>query len=631
MSGAAIYAVAVLTAVVALFASDRVRLDVAALLGLLALAVGGVLDPGDALAGFADPLTIMIAGLFVVGAGLVRTGVADGLGRVLERIAGRDPLRLLIATMGLSALLSAFLSSTGTVAVLLPVVLAIARRAALPASALLMPLAVGSLLGGMLTLIGTPPNLVVAQELASRGLEPFGFFAFTPIGLAMLALGVAYMLLVGRHLLPRRGADREIAVPTLRELAAGYAVPERLHRVELPPGSPWVDRTIAECDVRARTGATVLAVESETVDAATRRAVWRSRRAEPSTRLGANDAIYVYATRVSLERLLRASHGRLDDEPELALPEPLMMIEALVPPRSDLVGQRLRDTRLQSAHRVTVLSAKRGGALLETAPQDGAWPPHDADPTSTSSRATDAGPRLQTGDALLLVGSAAALRRLFAVPGFLLVATAPQEWERAERPSRRAPLAIAVLLGLLAVMAFGWLPNAIAVLLAAVAMVVGGCLRMEDAYREIHWETVVLIAAVLPMATALEATGAIGAGVDALVGALGGAGPRTVMAALFLVTSLLSQVISNTATTVLLAPVAFGAAAALGVSPTALLMTVAIAASTAFATPIASPVNALVMTPGGYRFRDYLRVGLPMIGLMLVATLLVVPWLFPLR
>lgn len=601
----AVLVFAVLGITVALFASDRFRLDLVALVAMLALAISGVLTTGQALAGFAEPLTLMIAGLFVVGAGLFETGVADRFGDVLARIAGRGETRLIVATMLSAALLSAFLSSTGTVAVLLPVVIGLARGAGLSPSRLLMPLAFGSLLGGMTTLIGTPPNLVVSDQLRSATGQAFGFFDFTPVGLTMLLVGVVYMATIGRRLLPSHddAALGSTVAPTVSGLAERYGVADRLHEVEVPFGSPLAGSTVAEADVRGHFGVTILAVETPSSDGST------PRRAEPSTLLRAHDVLHLLADPAVLDRFLAETGVRLDDEPNMGVPEPLMLIETLLPPDSHYVGRTLAQSRLHDRTRATVVARRRAGRIFHTELHD---------------------QELEAGDALLLAGGPAAQRRVASARDDLIVVTAPREWERFARDTRRAPAALIILAALLITMTTGWLPNAIAVLAAAVAMVASGALSMERAYQSINWESVVLIAAILPMATALEVSGGLDAAVGGLVGALGDAGPWLVMAALFIVTSAFSQVISNTATTVLIAPVAFATAIDLGVSPEAMLMTVAVAASTAFATPVASPVNALVLTSGRYRFRDFLRVGLPIVVLMLVATLLFVPLVFPL-
>jgi solute carrier family 13 (sodium-dependent dicarboxylate transporter), member 2/3/5 len=437
LNGELAFVLVVLAVTLTLFVGNRLRLDLIAVLSLLALTLGGVVSTEQALAGFSDPVVVMIAGLFVVGAAMFRTGVADAVGRRVESLAGHSPRRLVVTIMLATALLSAFLSSTGTVAVMLPVVLAIARRRGIAPSRLLIPLAYAALLGGMLTLIGTPPNLIVSSQLVQAGLEPFGFFQFTPPGLIMLAIGVAFMTLAGPYLIPeRRSADR------------------------------W-----------AATGAAPLTPYQEQ------------------------------------------------------------------------------------------------GELVQAPP---------------------------------VVGE-----------------------EDLRRPER-APLAVAIMALMLLVMTFELVAHVIAVLGAAAALVLGRCVTMEEAYRSINWESVVLIAAIIPMGSALANTGGLTLAADAVLALTEGAGPLALMAVLFVFTSVLSQLISNTATTVLLAPIAIQAALTLGLNPHAVLLTVAVAASTAFATPVASPVNTLVLGPGGYRFGDYARAGIPLQLLLLGATLVVVPLLFPL-
>ncbi|MEX2502534.1 MAG: SLC13 family permease, partial [Trueperaceae bacterium] len=521
----------------AAFASDRFRLDLVAGAALLALAIPGVLDPAQALAGFAEPITLMIAGLFVVGAGLFQTGVADRLGDVLGRLAGRTPIRLTVVTMLIAALLSAFLSSTGTVAVLLPVVIGLARRADLAPGKLLMPLAFGSLLGGMLTLIGTPPNLVVADQLHQAGREPFGFFAFTPVGLVMLAIGVTYMATVGRRLLPDGSDDDGGRAPTMHDLAASYQVEDRLHPVRIGPDSDLRDRTLAASELRSTTGATVLAIESDTTDGR------RVRRAEPSSLLRAGDVLHLLAEPDALQRIeeerLAASIG--PDRP--SLPTSAMLIEGLFPPRSSYVGQPLREGRLRDRTHATVVAMRRGDRLV-----------HGRDLADWT---------IEAGDLALLAGGPDAQRRLVRHPDDLIPVGTPREWERFARDTRRAPLATLVLAAMLVVMTLGLASNVVAVLAAAFAMMALGAVRPAEAYRAIHWETVVLIAAVLPMATALEVTGGLAALTGGLASLLGDAGPLAVMAALFLLTSTLSQAISNTATTVLVAPIAFATAGTL--------------------------------------------------------------------
>lgn len=598
----------ILGATIALFASDRFRLDLVALLALLSLLLTGVLTPAEALAGFADPVVIMIAALFVVGGAIFETGVADAAGRWLGTVAGKDPTRLLVVVMLATALLSAFLSSTGTVAVMLPVVVSLARRNGVAPSRLLMPLAFASLLGGTLTLIGTPPNLVVSGQLRAEGLEPFRFFAFTPVGLVVLAVGTLFMATVGQRLLPAREHERPEGSERLsrRDLADAYALREHLFELQLLPTSALVGRTLAEAALRTRHRVNVLTIETGGPRGP------HLRRAEPDSILRGGDRLIVKGEREAVARLA-ADQGGVVAGRGVDLPERLLLAEVLLPPRSGLLGKSVREVHFRDRYRVLVLAEKRSGERLK-------------------ARTADA--PLRVGDTLLVAGGRKALERLKEQRRDVIVVGEPGEPLERALDGRRAPWVLLVLLAMLALMTFGLVANVTAVLLAAVAMVVVGALGMDDAYRNVNWESVVLIAAILPMATALAKTGALELIVVGLARVLGSDGtsivqPYALLFVLFALTSVLSQVISNTATTVLLAPVAFGLAQGMGVSPYPALMTVAIAASTAFATPVASPVNALVINPGHYRFGDFLRAGVPLQLLVMATTLGVVPLVFP--
>jgi di/tricarboxylate transporter len=595
------FVLTVLAVMLALFVSNRLRLDLIALMGLLVLVLAGVLSTGDALAGFADPVVLMIAGLFVFGAGLFQTGVAGALGRQVERLAGDGVVRLTAMIMLVTALLSAFLSSTGTVAVMLPVVLAIARRRRISPSRLLMPLAFAALLGGMLTLIGTPPNLIVSTQLEQAGLEGFGFFAFTPPGLILLLAGIGTVLLLVPRLLPERHGQADGSLlPPWTELLSQYGLEDRQWRLRVPPASTLAATDITSTELRSRYGVTVLAIVSQT---ARGRFV---RKAEPGSVIREYDELHVIGLEPNLQAMLRDTGAELLEEGG-GLPEPIELVDALVPPRSSFVGRSLRELRLHSGAGVTVLAQRPAGEAAEPADLDRA---------------------LEPGDALLLTGNGQAIQRVARSPRELvLLGELPEEYEL---DRKRAPLAIGILLLMMAAMSFGLMANVTAVLLAAVLLVLSGCVNIGEAYRSINFESVVLIAAILPVATALEQTGGLALASAALLDLTGEFGPLALMAALFIFTAALSQVVSNTATTVLVAPIAIQAALSLDVNPHAVLITVAIAASSAFATPVASPVNTLVLSAGGYRFTDFARVGIPLQLVMLAVTLLIVPLLFPL-
>ena len=598
----------VLAAAVVLFASDRLRPDIVALLVIVALVLGGVLPVSEAVAGFGDSIVILIAALFVVGEGLVRTGVANQVGAWLARVAGASETRLLTLLMLAVAGLGAFMSSTGVVAIFIPVVLGIANRLGIGPGRLMMPLAFAALFSGMLTLIATPPNLMVNDALLVAGLQPFGFFDITPIGLLALALGMLYMWLIGSRLLPASPPPTGTVGrrQTLPELAESYDLIGSLHRLQIAPDSPLAGQTVAEAQLRTRYGVTIVGIGrqerfAETVSSAL-----------ANTELHAADVLYVIGPATAVETLGAAERLTglpIEESQERSLVQELGMVEVMLPPDSELIGQTLRQAAFRSRHGLSVLGIRRGGRPLS---------------------GSLAGEKLAFGDILLVAGAWKRITLLQGDPKAFLVLTLPAELTEVAPAYRQAPFALTILLAMVALMTFGLVPNAVAVLLAALAMGLFRCLRMEDAYRSINWPSLVVIAGMLPLAKALEKTGGITVIADGLVVGLGGFGPLALLAGTFLLTALVGLFISNTATAVLMAPVAIAAAQKIGVSPYPFAMTVAVAASAAFATPVSSPVNTLVLAPGGYRFNDFMRVGLPLILLVMAITVLVVPVLLPL-
>ncbi len=600
-----------LAVTIILFLTDRLSLDLVALLVLLALIFTGALTLGEALAGFSDPIVLMIAGLFIVGNGLVQTGVADALGDRLARVAGTSEVRLLVMTMVVAAVLSAFMSSTGAVAILLPMVVSLAWGARVSPSKLLIPLAYASVVGGLLTLIGTPPNIVVSDQLVAGGFRPFGFFSFTPVGLLAVGLAIGFMVLVGRRLLPERvhrPAGEEGDAVSISDLAHAYQLSENLFRLRLRMASPLVGMRLDEADLPGRFDVIVLSIQQ-----------WPDRRstplpavpAGPDTILSAQDILHVQGAPERVAQLARdARMGILpasEEQGEL-LPQELGMAEVLLTPRSRLIGQTLVNSRFRDKYRVTVLGVMRLGKLV-TGPVGAI--------------------ELRFGDTLLVQGTWQSISLLSQESHDFVVVGQPAEMARARPAARRAPVALACMVGMLVLLAFNIVPNVVAVLLAAVLMVLTGCLSMEDAYKGMNWSSLILLAGMLPMATALQKSGGVQYVANLLTNSLGQWGPLPVMVGLFLLTGFFSQFISNTATTVLVAPIALQAAITLGVAPYAFLMTIAVAASTAFATPIATSSNTLVLGSGGYRFGDFLRVGLVLQVLIMAVVVLVLPLLFP--
>ena len=610
MTGDILLVLGLLLATILLFASDRLRMDFVAILVLLALMMSGLLAPKEALAGFGDPLVVLIAGLFVIGEGLFRTGVAFAIGNWLLGVAGNSETRLLVLLMLVVAGLSAFMSNTGAVAVFIPVALNLSTKANVPANRLLMPMAFAGSLGGMLTLIGTPPNLVVSNLLSREGMTPFNFFSFTPVGLLILVVTIIFIVLIGRFLLPKDGGPKGNAQDrlSLEDLISAYGVKDQLFRLCVESDSPLVGQTLGQVQLRTRFDVIVIGLE-------------RQSRGKPvvmpaliQTEYSAGDIIYLAGTEQRVAELLRTLAGMrrltFEAQQKQIVAQELGLAEVLLTPRSRLVGQTIKDAHFRERYGLSVLGILRMGQ------------PMRGDFLAT---------RLDFGDSLLVGGGWRHIDLLQAEQTDFSVLTIPREMDEVAPYRERAPWALAIVAGMLGLMTFDILPSVTAVLLAGLAMVLARCVTMEEAYKSINWQSIILIAGMLPMATALNKTGALELIVTGLVESLGTLGPLALMAGLFVLTSVFSQFISNTATAVLVAPIALGAATSMELSPYPFLMAVALAASTAFSTPMASPVNTLVLGPGGYRFNDFVKMGVPLQLLAMALTLLVVPLIFPFR
>ena len=606
MTPDALFVFGLLAVTVILFASDRLRPDVVALLVIVALILGGILPVSAAVAGFGDPLIILIAGLFVVGEGLVRTGIAFQVGQGLARLAGASERRLLVLLMLAVAGLGAFMSSTGVVAIFIPVVLSLTARLGIGTGRLMMPMAFAALLSGLLTLIATPPNLVVNDALHSAGLNPFGFFSVTPIGLLVLALGIGYMAIIGSRLLPASVPSSAAGHrKTLRELGESYQLVGQLHRLRIAADSSLAGQTVAEAQLRTRYGITLIGVGRTARFAETVSAALANTELHPADVLYGVGSAAAVETLIAAERLLRLP---IAESQQQRLVQELGLAEVMLPPDSALIGQTLRQAAFRSHHALSVLGIRRRGQPLTDLTQE----------------------KLAFGDVLLVAGTWKRIALLQEDPKDFLVLNLPAELSEVAPSYRQAPFALAILLAMVALMTFGWVSNVVAVLLAALGMGLSRCLRMEDAYRAINWPSLVVIAGMLPLARALEQTGGVALIADGLVAGLGPFGPLALLAGIFVLAAVIGMFISNTATALLMAPIAIAAAQQVGVSPYPFAMTVVVAASAAFATPVSSPVNTLVLAPGGYRFNDFVRVGLPLLLLVMGLTLLLVPLLLPL-
>jgi len=607
-------AVGILLGAVVLFVSERVRLDVVALLVICALMATHLLTPQQALAGFGDALVILSAGLFVVGEALVRTGLADALGRMLARLSGASEQRMILLTMLSVALLSAFMNSSGAAAVLMPVVISMGRRYRVSPSRLLLPLAYGALLGGLLTLIGTPPNLVVSEALSKAGFRPFGFLSFTPVGLVYLGVGVAFMVFIGRKWLPEQvphspyGERSYEEMLSLTDLERAYRLRDQLFRLRIRPTSPLIGQTLDQAQLRARYHVTLLEVHSRGPNGH----LGAPRLPGPETVFQAEDVLLAYGsfehlTGLVQEMALDVLPFRPDEDEGWG--REFGLAEVLLTPRSALIGRTLQERRFRDRYGVTVLGVMRMGQPLV---------------------GDVANERLRFGDTLLIYGAWERITLLSAERRDFVVVGQPHELLEVRYRPRYTVTAGLILLVMLLAMAFELVPPVLAVLLACCALILSGCVTMSEAYSAMNWGSVILLAGMLPLATALQQTGSMAWMAQQLTTWMGGLGPWALLLAIYGVTALSSQFMANTAAAVLIAPLALQSAVQMHVSPYPIMMAVAVGASTAFATPMASVTNTLVLGPGGYRFKDYLKSGGVLQLIYIPLTLLLIPLLFPL-
>jgi di/tricarboxylate transporter len=598
-----------LVAAIAMFVADKPRMDVVALIMIVALPATGIISMNEALAGFADANVVLIAALFVIGEGLVRTGVARRLGDWLYARAGSSETKLLVLLMLAVGGLGSVMSSTAVVAIFIPVVLRISQNTGVAPSRLMMPLSFAALISGMLTLVATTPNLVVNAELVRSGSAGFGFFAFTPFGLPVLLLGVVYMLFARRWLSAGTGSADAAGPPSQRQWVDKYKLADRERRATITAASPLIGKTLGEVKMRIH-GINLLAIE-------------RSRRFGMQVIRPTRETEFLVGDTLLLDML--KPHEEVDALrreyalEEISLPESdyftdrtqeLGMAEALVPPESGLIGQSVLQARVRSDSGLTVVGLRRGrtvhgyGLLNET---------------------------LKAGDTLLLVGFWSEIRKLDRPGGDLIVLNLPAELHEVLPAPDKAPQALAVLALVVGLMISGFVPNVQAALFGCLLMGLLGCVDMKSAYGAISWKSLVLIVGMLPFSVALQRTGGVDLAADGLIALVGGATPRLVLGTLFAITALLGLFISNTATAVLMAPVALAIAHDLGASPYPFAMIVALAATSAFMTPISSPVNTLVVGPGNYGFFDFVRMGVPFTLIVLVVSVLLVPLLLPLH
>ena len=622
----------ILIITVAMFIWGRVRADIVALTALAALLVLGILTPAEALAGFSSPIVIMMIGLFVVGGAIMQTGLAKLTGNKLMALSRGNETVTFLLVMLVTSFIGAFVSNTGTVALMMPIIMSLATGSGMQSSRFLMPLAFAGSLGGMLTLIGTPPNLVIDEVLTEAGFKPLAFFSFFPVGIIVIAIGIIVLMPLSKIFLSQKqNGKKKKNGKSLDDLVDEYQLLDNLHRYIVPSKRTAaaidengqmmdiVGKTLKDLSIQKKYGVSIIEIRNEKKSRLGLVKDVNQNMAKSSSTIAVHDTLYIIGDEEKIERFAQDYDLRKMKDVKIDFYD-LGLTEIVVMPTSNFAGLRIGDANLRKRFGINVLGVKRGGS--------------SSDGKVGKEYITDnlIATRLHVGDMLLVQGEWTNLAHLTADTTNWVVLDQPEKTADKVLLDYKAPVAAAIMLLMIAMMVFDFIPVApvTAVIIAGLLTVFAGCFRnVEAAYKTINWESIVLIAAMMPMSTALEKTGASALVSQGLVDSLGSMGPTALLAGIYFTTSLMTMFISNTATAVLMAPIALVAAQQVGVSPYSFLFAVTLGASMCFASPFSTPPNALVMKAGGYTFMDYVKVGLPLQIIIGVVMTFVLPLLFP--
>jgi di/tricarboxylate transporter len=591
------------------FMRGKIRADLVAVCALLALTLFDILTPAEALSGFSNSVVIMMIGLFVVGAGIFRTGLAKMISSKILQTAGSSENKLFILVMLATASIGAFVSNTGTVAVMMPIIVSMAASANISSRRYLMPLAFASSMG-MFTLISTPPNLVIQNALIDAGYEALSFFSFAPIGFTALSVGIIVLFFLSKLLISKNdNSANKKRGKSLKELAEEYNLSRQSYKVDVESKSPLIGKTLAELRIASNYDVSISKIVRRNGNSRFRK-TFIEEVAGPKSIIQKDDVLYCHGEKVDIERFVSENKLTLEkSDRDFSDFQDSGLAEVFIMPNSRLINRTISEIRFREEYNVNVLGLQRHNEYKML------------DIKNT---------KLHSGDALLIQGTWKDLANLDDRQDDLVLVGQPLKEAAKVTLDQKAPVAAIIMVLMVLAMVFEIVPSVIAIMLAAVLMVATGCLRnVEEAYDNINWESVVLIGAMLPMATAFQNTGVDTLISGGLVSELGNMGPYALLAGIYFCTSLLTMFISNTATAVLFAPIAMKSAIGIGVSPYPFLFAVAVAASMCFASPFSTPPNALVMSAGRYSFMDYVKVGLPLQIVMGIVMILVLPLLFP--
>ncbi|MGE7916313.1 SLC13 family permease [Lysinibacillus xylanilyticus] len=606
----------ILGATIFAFVTNKVRADLVAIVSLLAFVITDILTPTEALAGFSNSVVLMIAGLFVVGAGILRTGLAGMAGQLLLKWSGNSELKLFVLLLIIVGSVGAFMSNTGTVALMMPIVVSIAISMKVSPSKFLLPLSYVASLSGLMTLIASPTNLIVSQLLVDRGYNKLGFFEVTPIGIVGMITGITYLVLVRNILLPNDKSRTQTNAGyklSPKKIIKQYDLNNRLFKIFVPEDSPIVDTTLTELKLPATYALCMMKIHRKAQEGINLLPMTYQEMAGPTSVIHGKDELYIQGEEEDVRRFTKDYHLQMQElaegEADELVSKHLGIAEVLLTPNSSFINETVSSLGFREKYNLNIIGInRRGGYKLQDMITH----------------------KLKFGDAILVQGAWDEILILARETQDVVVVGQPKEHASVAAATGKAGIAGAIMLLMILLMAFEIFPAVISVMIGAVLMILTGCLRnMEDAYSNMNFESIVLVAAMLPMATALEKTGGMAILSDGIINALGDYGPYGVLIGVYILTVIFGQFISNTATAVLFAPIAMNAAIAMEVSPTTFMIAVAVAASMAFVTPIASPTNALVMTAGGYKFMDFVKIGIPLQIVMFIVMMLAIPFFFP--
>ncbi len=612
----------ILVITAALFVWGKIRSDVVAIASLLSLILFDILTPAEALSGFSNPIVIMMVALFIVGGAIFQTGLAKSVSNYLLHFAGTSKLKIYLLVMLVTAFIGSFVSNTGTVALLLPIVISMAKTADVSSRRLLMPMAFASSLGGMTTLIGTAPNMIISNALVEKGFEPLSFFSFTPVGLITVTVGVVALWFLSKPLIVKgkksKQNDEESGVKSPDQLINEYQIADNLFRVEVDANSPIVNRQLNELTVTQDYGISIIELRKPPLAKKGHFAQRAEQHiARPNSKLEVGDYMYVFGNFEDVQNFVQANNLHFVDARQEQRPifsgklqfSEIGIAEVVVMSNSKYVNKAVKELGFRKNFHVNVLSVRRKDEFIYKNIKD---------------------EKIHAGDVLLVQGEWKDIDRLNREEVDIVVVGQPESEASKIFRDTKAPIAAVVMILMVITMAFNILEPVVATLLAALMMILFGCFRnVEAAYRTINWESIVLFAAMIPLSIAMEKTQASAMISESIVGALNAYGPQMVLAGIYLATSVLTLFISNTATAVLFAPIAMQTALSLNVSPYPFLFAVTVAASMCFASPFSTPPNALVMSAGRYKFMDYVKVGLPLQIILMVIMIWALPLLFP--